>query len=108
MTCLSGCSPLQLGSVSTPEVNSRCSFLMRDGSQLVEGIKEDNIIFCYNSEGTLQGTVAIAYCDEGYERAGPERVTCGSNGSWGELPTCLTKPTSLSASKSKLNYIISD
>ena len=86
---LSGCSPLQLGSVSTPEVNSRCITLMSDGSQLVEGIMEDNIIFCYNSEATLQGSVAVAYCDEGYDRVGPERVTCGSNGSWGNLPRCL-------------------
>ena len=85
---LSGCSPLQLGSISTPEVNSRCISLMSDGSQLVEGIMEDNIIFCYNSEATLQGSVAVAYCDEGYDRVGPERVTCDSNGSWGNLPRC--------------------
>ena len=84
----SGCSPLLLGSVSSPEVNSRCSSLS-GGTQQVEGIQGDNnIIFCYNSEGTLQGAVAMAYCDDGYERVGEDRVTCGPNGSWGELPRC--------------------
>lgn len=85
----SGCSPLQLGSISTPEVNSRCLALLNDGSQLVEGIQGDNIIFCYNTEATLQGTVAMAYCNEGYEILGPDMITCASNGNWGELPRCL-------------------
>ena len=61
-------------------------------SQQVEGIQGDNsIIFCYSSspQGTLQGTVAMAYCGDGYEREGPESVTCGVDGSWGNLPRCL-------------------
>ena len=83
-----GCSPLQLGSISTPAINARCSSLLNDVSQLVEGIQGENIIYCYSSEATLQGSVAVAYCSQGYERVGPDRVTCGINGSWGELPVC--------------------
>ena len=76
--------------VSTPTVNTRCSSLSA-GVQPVEGIHGDNIIFCYDSEGTLQGSVAMAYCDEGFERIGPDRVTCGTDGSWGELPRCFVR-----------------
>ena len=57
-------------------------------SQLVEGIQGDNIIYCYSSEATLQGSVAMAYCSQGYERIGPDRVMCDINGSWGKLPVC--------------------
>ena len=85
---ITGCSPLQLGSISTPAINARCSSLLNDMSQLVEGIQGDNIIYCYSSEATLQGSVAVAYCSQGHERVGPERVTCNVNGSWGQLPVC--------------------
>ena len=96
----SGCDPLLLGSVSSPEINSRCSSLLSTSGgdqsqqqQMVEGVQGDNgIIFCYSSPGggggALQGTVATAYCDNGYEREGAESVTCGMNGSWGDLPRC--------------------
>ena len=94
----SGCDPLLLGSViiSSSDVNSRCSSLISSsgggtGSQSqVEG--DNGIIFCYSSpgggSGALQGTVATAFCDDGYEREGAETVTCGPNGSWGDLPRC--------------------
>ena len=98
-----GCSPLRLGSISTPQINSRCSSLLDDMSQLVEGIQDENIIFCYSSEATLQGAVAMAYCNEGFERVGPDRVTCSPDGSWGELPTCQRIST---ASSGKYTFII--
>ena len=60
------------------------------------GVQGDNgIIFCYSSPGgggsggAFQGTVATAYCDDGYEREGAESVTCGPSGSWGDLPRCI-------------------
>lgn len=55
------------------------------------------MIFCYNSEATLQGTVAVGFCDEGYKRVGTEMVTCGPNGGWDELPRCLQEPVTLSS-----------
>ena len=65
----------------------------------------DNITFCYSSEATLQGAVAMAYCDKGYERVGPKMVTCGSNGSWGELPRCLREPaTSFGKNSVKVDW----
>ena len=96
----SGCDPLLLGSISSPEINTRCSSLISSsggstGGQSQVGVQGDNgIIFCYSSpggggSGAFQGTVATAYCDDGYEREGAETVTCGPIGSWGDLPRCI-------------------
>lgn len=57
--------------------------------------------------GRTYGSTALVSCNAGYTLAGSNFVTCLSNGSWSDQPTCLIVGTYVFLLQSSLNLSIS-